>query len=81
MWMDLENVILREVKQTEKDENYMVNCMWNLKKVIPMNVHTKQKQTCRRRKQTYGYPRGEGRKEGQVRSVGLTGTNCYTLNK
>ena len=32
MWMDLENVILREVNQSEKDKNYMVNYMWNLKK-------------------------------------------------
>ena len=78
MWMDLENVILREVNQSEKDKNYMVNYMWNLKKVIPMNLHTKQKQTCSRRVETYGYPRGEGRKEGQIRSMGLTGTNCYT---
>ena len=30
-----------------------------------MNLHTKQKQTHRHRKQTYGYQRGEGGKEGQ----------------
>ena len=36
--------------------------MWNLKKMIQMNLFTKQKQTHRFRKQTSGYQRGkEGR--------------------
>ena len=42
-----------------------------------MNVYAKQKQTHRYRKQTCGYQRGEGRGEGQIRGVGLTGTNYY----
>ena len=33
--------------------------MWNLK-IIQMNLNTKQKETRRHRKQTYGYQRGEG---------------------
>ena len=32
--------------------------MQNLKKMIQMNVFTKQKQTHRLREQTYGYQRG-----------------------
>ena len=32
--------------------------MWNLKIMIQMNLFTKQKQTLRLRKQTYGYQRG-----------------------
>ena len=43
-----------------------------------MNLFTKQKQTHRCRKQTYGYQRGKGGKEGQISSMGLTDTNYYT---
>ena len=32
--------------------------MWNLKMMIQMNLFTKQKQTLRLRKQTYGSQRG-----------------------
>ena len=34
--------------------------MWNLKKMIQMNLFTEQKQTHRLRKQTYGYERWGG---------------------
>ena len=37
-----------------------------------MNLYTKQKQTHRHRQQIYGYQRGKGGKEGQIRSMGLT---------
>ena len=40
-----------------------------------MNLYIKQKQIQRHRKQTYGYQRGEGGGEGQIRSMGLTDTN------
>ena len=33
--------------------------IWNLKKLIQMNLFIKQKQTHRHRKQSYGYQRGE----------------------
>ena len=36
--------------------------MWNLE-TIQINLYTKQKQTHRKRNQTYGYQRGMGRKE------------------
>ena len=55
-WMDLEIMILSEVSQGEKDK-YYITYMWNL---IQMNLFTKQKQTHRRKKQTYGYQRGKG---------------------
>ena len=42
-----------------------------------MNVYAKQKQTHRYRKQTYGYQRGEGRRERQIKGMGLTDTNYY----
>ena len=48
-WMDLEIIMLSEVSQTEKDK-YHINYMWNLKKMIQMNLFTKQKQTHRHRK-------------------------------
>ena len=37
-----------------------------------MNLYTKQKQTYRHGKQTYGYQRGEGGGEGEIRSMRLT---------
>ena len=37
--------------------------MWNLKKMIQMNLLKKQKQTHRHRKQTYGYQRGKWGKD------------------
>ena len=42
-----------------------------------MSVYAKQKQTHRYRKQTYGYQREEGSREGQIRGIGLTDTNYY----
>ena len=31
-WIDLEDIILSEVSQTEKDKHYMTSHTWNLKK-------------------------------------------------
>ena len=50
-WMDLEITILSEVRQISYDITYMQN----LKKMIQMNLFTKQKQTHRLREQTYCY--------------------------
>ena len=41
----------------ERQILYDITYMWNLKKMIQMNLFTKQKQTHRCRKQTYGYQR------------------------
>ena len=49
----------------ERQILHVITYMWNLKKMIQMNLHTKQKQTHRHRKQTYGYQRGKG--EGRDR--------------
>ena len=43
-----------------------------------MNLCTKQKETHRHRKNTYGYQREKGGEEGQIASMGLTDTNYYT---
>ena len=45
-WMDLVSVIPSEVSQTEKQILYDISYMWNLKKkVIQMNLFTKQAET------------------------------------
>ena len=55
-WMDLETVILSEVSQTEKDKYHMISLIYGiLKKMVQMNLSTKQKESYRCRKQTYGY--------------------------
>ena len=61
-WMDLQIIILSEVLQT------MINSIWYhfyvvSRKMIQMNLFTKQKQT--HRKQIYGYQRGEQRGAGE----------------
>ena len=56
-WMDPEIIILSEVSQRQIHD---ITYMWNLIKMIQMNLYTKQKQTHRYRKQTYGYQRGKG---------------------
>ena len=55
--MDLEFIILSEVSQRQISHD--ITYMWNLKKMIQMNLFTKQKQTHIHRKQTYrDFPRG-----------------------
>ena len=61
-WMDLEIVILSDVRQ--RQISYDIAYMWTLKKMIQINLFTKQKQTHRLRKQTYGYQRGKVGGEG-----------------
>ena len=51
---------LSEVSQT-RQISYDITAMQNLK-IIEINLLTKQKQTHRHRKQTYGCQRGEGRR-------------------
>ena len=64
----------------ERQILYDITYMWNLK-IIQMNLFTKQKQTHRHRKQIYSYQRGQAEGKGQIRNMGLTDTNCYTLNR
>ena len=56
-WVDLETIILHELSQI-----YVKSYTWNLK-IIQMDFLTKQKQTHRHRKQTYGYQRGKGARD------------------
>ena len=53
-WMELENNILSEVTQVEKEKYYMRSLTCGILKIIQMNINTKQKQTRRYRKQTSG---------------------------
>ena len=48
-WMDMQIIILSELSQTEKDKYHDITYMRNLKKMIQMNLFTKQKQTHRLR--------------------------------
>ena len=52
-WMDLENIILSEISQTEKEEYYMMSLVYGIEKIIQMNLFTKQQQTHRHSKQTW----------------------------
>ena len=53
-------LLLSKVSQTEKDKYHMISLIYEIfKKMIRTNLFTKQKQTHRLRKQTYGYQRGK----------------------
>ena len=72
--MDLENTTLSE-KSQRKTNMILYHLYMESKKIIQMNVYTKQ--VHRHRKQTCGYQRGEGQKEGQFTGMGWRYTNCY----
>ena len=55
--------------------SYDITYMWNLKKMIQINLFTKEKQT--HRKQIYSYQRGKWGEEAQIKSLGLTYTYYY----
>ena len=42
-WMDLVIIIRSEASQTERQISYDIAYMWNLKKMIQVNLFTKQK--------------------------------------
>ena len=68
-WMDLEVILLSEVRQTEKDKydiTYMQNLKYDTNELIQ-----KTEKIHRRKKQTYGYQRGKWR--------GGVWDNVYTL--
>ena len=50
--------------QTEKDKILYDITYMESKKIIQMNLYTKQKQIHRHRKQTYGYQRGKEERGG-----------------
>ena len=55
-WMDLE--IIWSKSDRERQISYAITYRCHLKKMIQMNLFTKQKHSHRHRKQTYGYQRG-----------------------
>ena len=61
-WANLEIIILSEVSQKEKDKYHMISLIYGIKNMIQMNLFMKQMH--RQRKQTYGYQRGKGMREG-----------------
>ena len=55
-WMGLEIVRLSDVSQTEKEKFHMTSLVCGIEKeIMQMNLLTKQKETHRLRKQTYGF--------------------------
>ena len=59
-WIDLECTMLSEISRTEKDKDSMLSLICGiLKKLIQINLLTKQKQTCRLQKWIYSYQRGK----------------------
>ena len=69
-WMDPEDMHL--VKQVRQEGQ--MSLTRGILKIIPINLHIKQKQIHRYRKQTYGYQSREGGKERQIKSMELTDT-------
>ena len=59
-WMDLEIIILSIVYSKLDRERQTYHSYVESKKMIQMNLFTKEKQTHKHRKQTYGYQRGRG---------------------
>ena len=57
-WIDLEIIILSEVNQ--RQISYDIIYMWDIKKIIQMNLFTKQKEVYKHAKHTYGYWRRKG---------------------
>ena len=45
VWMDLDNIMLSEISQTEKDKYCMISLIYGILKIIQTNVYVKQKQT------------------------------------
>ena len=77
VWMDLEIIILSEVSQTEKDKcmiDIIYYDVWNLKKMIQINLFAKQTQA--HRKQTMITKWNSGAGEGINQDLGI---NRYIL--
>ena len=66
-WMDLEMIVLSKISQTEKDNTMRYHLHVETKKMIPMNLFIKQKQTHRHRKESFGYQRGREMERDKLR--------------
>ena len=70
-WMGLEIVRLSDVSQTEKEKFHMTSLVCGIEKeIMQMNLLTKQKESHRLRKQTYGF-QGEEWGERIIRVFGM----------
>ena len=76
-WMDLENAILSEVTSQQRDTSYDIPYIRNLKEIMQMNLFTKQKETHRLRKWTYGC---QGEAHLDACSVTLSCLTCDPKN-
>ena len=65
-WMDLEIIILSIVYSKLDRERQTYHSYVESKKMIQMNLFTKEKQTHRLRKQTYGYQMGKVGREDKL---------------
>jgi len=75
-WMNIEIIILSD---SERQIPY-ITYMWNLKKMIQMNLFTKQKQT-QISKTSSWLSMGKGRKERGIESLGLTYLHHYVQSR
>ena len=57
-WRNLVVILLNEVSHIQKGKYCMISLMCGMEKMIQMSLFTKQKQTHRYTKQTYGYQKG-----------------------
>ena len=72
--MDLENIMLSETCQ--RQILYVITYMWNLKNNTNECIY-KTETDSQTQKTDLWLPKGRGRGEGQIRNMGLTGTNDY----
>ena len=75
--MDLEIIILTEIRQKEKDKYHMISFICGIQNMTQMNLSKKQKQAHRHREQTCGCQRGGGVREKWTGSLGLADVNYY----
>ena len=73
--MDLEDIMLSEINQTEKEKYYTTSLTYGTQKNKLVNKTLNKYH--RYREQTSGYWLGEGTMEGQDKSRELRGTNYY----
>lgn len=56
----------------------MISIVCGIQKITQMNLYTKQEQTHRDKKQTYGYQGGKGGGERQTGNMSLMDIKYYT---
>ena len=80
--MDLEIIMLSE-EVREEQISYDITYIWNLKKMTQMNLFTKQKQSHRRKKQTYDHQRGKMPRRDKLDKLEVweQHINMFTINE